>query len=667
MVIRFFVLFALLHPFARFYFRPLPRYSAICIFDPSSSLISEQELKKFTALFGKVKWVENVSEDIKGYKYLILSKGNLSSREKAIIYNFLKNGGGLALFIPRSYDEKFYNKLGVYTYTPLKNRIEEIEINELLTGWNSYNLDFHKGIIIKTGYGGEIIPPTRGNVFPERIPARDFQILISGRDKDKNIIVSGAVLVKHFYNPWDIKEKKPLNWLILSARNYNCDDSFYKKLYVLLTRRAYIKDLKSELPVYYLKESPRIMVKIDKSGKGEVKIKAILEIYNQEGKRIYSSQRRKILTTSGSITFTPVIDFKPGIYSFKLLLYHQGRLIDKAENIFLYAPDKILEKRSALKLNITEGKFLINGQPEFIWGVNYYESRRGELNWLCPDLYSINEDFRLMSKLGLKMVRIHYHHPKWFYDYVKKFNSPLLKFFSQKNYLPDEEDLRILDAIIYLAQLNDLVICLDLFTLVPEEMGDPQGWLGMTARIEDQDKVKHQLEFVKLIAGRYKNIPGISWDLWNEPRVGEDNIPLLREWAERIINEFRKNGDRHLITLGGNDSIYLKDILDYLSIHGESVRFPEVKSLNIPVILQEFWLPYPLSGEKEQGEELRRVLNSLKDTNYQGFLPWQWTRQARLWDSSQPEEWDDNLGLFLREDGSVKPTFFIFQKWISEP
>jgi hypothetical protein len=36
-------------------------------------------------------------------------------------------------------------------------------------------------------------------------------------------------------------------------------------------------------------------------------------------------------------------------------------------------------------------------------------------------------------------------------------------------------------------------------------------------------------------------------------------------------------------------------------------------------------------------------------------VPWQWTRQARLWDNaSLPEKWDDELGLCVHDDGTLK-------------
>ncbi len=661
------LLFLLLHTTVKFNFKPLFKYSAICVFDSSTSSISKEELKKFTEFFGEVKWVKTLDDKIKKFEFLILCKGNLTLKEKNIIFEFLKNGGGFILFLPRIYDEKFYNQLGIYTYSPLKNKITKIKFHPLISDNNCYKFNFYKGIIVKTGYGGKIAQPTKGNVFPERIPVRAFQILVSGWDEEDGPVASAIVLVKHFYNPWNIHSRTPRNWLVFSGQNFNFSNSFYKKLYTLIIRNVYIKNLKPSLPVYYQQEKPKITAVIKNRAKATIEIKAWLEIYNQNGEKIYSAWRKKRITKTDSLLFTPLIKFPPGIYTVKLLLYdYRGELIDIARDLFLYTPDELIKDRGKMVLSVNGNRIVINGKPQFIWGTNYYESRKGELNWLEPDLYRINEDFQLMRKLGLKMVRIHYHHPKWFRDYLRKNSSEFLKFFPEKSYLPDEKDLRILDAIIYLARLNGLIICLDLFTLVPEEMGNPLGWLSMTVRIEDEEKIKHQLEFVKLIATRYRNISGITWDLWNEPRLEEDKIPILRNWAQKIIDEFRKYGDKHLITVGGNDSIYLQDIVDYVSIHSDciDVRFQSSpETITISVILQEFWLPYSLPDEVQQAGALREVLKDIKKTHYQGFLPWQWTRQSRLWDLSQPEEWDDNLGLFVREDGSLKPAFFIFKEF----
>ena len=46
-------------------------------------------------------------------------------------------------------------------------------------------------------------------------------------------------------------------------------------------------------------------------------------------------------------------------------------------------------------------------------------------------------------------------------------------------------------------------------------------------------------------------------------------------------------------------------------------------------------------------------------------MPWQWTRQARLWNNAtEAETWDDDLGVCVREDGSLKPAGRAFKALI---
>ena len=61
---------------------------------------------------------------------------------------------------------------------------------------------------------------------------------------------------------------------------------------------------------------------------------------------------------------------------------------------------------------------------------------------------------------------------------------------------------------------------------------------------------------------------------------------------------------------------------------------------------------------KEEIEQAKELVADYKDfikTKTAGFIPWQWTRQARLWNNkTEAEQWDDELGLFTQDDGSLK-------------
>jgi hypothetical protein len=633
------------------FFLPRKGIKVLCLYDEDTSLIPKEKLEDFMSLLGTsfVKWLDNLDKPIRGFKYLILAKGNLSQEERRFILEYLEKGGGLILFLPKEIDESFLKEIGIRTYQ-IPEGLKACLDGTFFNGIYLDDFKFYKGVVVKTGYGGQIREPTRGNVFPERIPVRDFTVIVRGEDGEGRFLASGVLLVKHWYNPWQIKSKVPPRWLIFSTLNYDLPPRFYSRLARLVREELLLERVEAELPVYFEGESVKVKVKLHNLGKDRERVRVYLYIY-RDGELIYKSWRQKLFGHGmHQIWFTPLFKFRPGFYKLKALLYRGGILVDYTTNAFLYAPDKI--RREFLSLDVKKGKFLVSGKEVYLLGINYYESKLGELNWIWPNLDRINEDFKLMKKMGFKVVRIHYHHPKWFRDYLEKVNSPFKKFFPQKDPLPSEEDLRILDAFIYLAQLNNLIICLDLFSLVPNEMGDPLGWLGMKERIRDVRKVDLQLKFVKLIAQRYKDIPGITWDLWNEPRLEEADRSNLKRWTERIIREFRINGDRHLITIGGNDSLYMEEILDYLCVHTDKIE--EAPLASKPVLIQEFWLAKDLDGEGSLKEELKKVLDELKEANYRGFMPWQFTRQSRLWDKFEAEKWDDDLGLILREDGSLR-------------
>lgn len=269
-------------------------------------------------------------------------------------------------------------------------------------------------------------------------------------------------------------------------------------------------------------------------------------------------------------------------------------------------------------------------------------------------------------------MQIHYHHSKWFRDYfsqvVKEDLDPYFQV-ADITALPSERSLRILDAIIQLAQEQGLIFCMDIFSLVPEDMGNPIGWIGLKERILDKNKVAVQNKFIELLACRYKDVPGITLDLWNEPRLEKVDYELLRNWTKQMKDAFRESGDSHLITIGDDSSLYFLDVLDYASIHTyEPGDFASVKNLNKPFVFQEVWndAGCSLNDEIRQAQELKKDFNAFLNTEAAGFIPWQWTRQARLWDNTcDAERLDDELGLCVHDDGTLKLSGNVYSSLIS--
>jgi len=517
------------------------------------------------------------------------------------------------------------------------------------------------GLSVTTSLGFSPVQPTHGNVFPYRIPARDFS-------KNREDII----FVKSWKNPYvKTAHKIPNKWCLVGAKGeknpLNPKNSNAQKnladIIEYLSFPLVIYELETNFAGYYRGEKVEASLKVINGGKAAESGIVEIEFLDKEGMIVYAIDKPVELQKEAQITLKEIWQpekFGSSFYKIRASLKKDSVILDREENGFVVMDKDILKNKPSI--GIDKGRFIINNEESFILGVNYYESRLGELMWLRPNLLRIREDFKAMRDLGLNFVRIHYHHSKWFRDYfslvVKEEIDPYFQV-ADATVLPSERSLRILDAIIQLAQDQGLIFCIDIFSLVPEEMGNPIGWLKLKERIVDKDKVIVQKKFVEILAKRYKDVPGITWDLWNEPRLDKDDIDLLKGWAGEIKKTFREYGDSHLITIGDDLSLNITDVLDYACVHTyEPAEFAYIKGLDKPFIFQEVWneAGCSLNDETKQKDELIKDFNAFLETQAAGFVPWQWTRQARLWNNtSDSEKWDDELGLCVHDDGFLKP------------
>jgi hypothetical protein len=530
------------------------------------------------------------------------------------------------------------------------------------------------GLSVTTSLNACPVNPTHGNVFPYRIPCREFFSLgYLGNEGPLN----SSVLVKSWRNPYKNDSGIiPQKWCLIGAKadrhpldpqNDYAKDNLIK-IIDYLKFPLILYGLETDLAAYRQHEPVKILAKIANGGREREYCSVEFELVGKDGKVVYKKERsvglKSLEAATLEVTWQPG-GFESAFYKVRAILKHNGKIYDKEENGFVIINENIL--KSGPSMNTKGRGFIIGGKTAYILGTNYYESKEGELIWVRPNILKIKEDFKSMRDLGMNFVRIHYHHSKWFRDYFSQVIKENLDSYLQNadvTVLPSERSLRILDAIIQLAQEQGLIFCTDIFSLVPKEMGNPVGWLGLKERIIDKKKMALQKKFIKLIANRYKDIPGITWDLWNEPRLQETDYDLLRGWAKEIKKTFRENGDTHLVTIGDDLSLKLLDVLDYASIHTyEPGDFVSIKDIEKPFIFQEVWneAGCSLNEEIKQTEELKKDFNYFLKTQAGGFVPWQWTRQARFWNNnSEAERWDDELGLFARDDGSLKPAAGVY-------
>lgn len=530
------------------------------------------------------------------------------------------------------------------------------------------------GLTVTTSAADNPVQPTHGNVFPYRIPVRDFYFF---EDLQNVQDAKQIVIIKSWKNPYmSASKNSPRKWCLVGAKGVGnplnpknpTSQNRLTQIIDNLTFPIIIYGLESNYAAYKQKEKVTVSLKAKNIGKNQETAELEFVFFGKNGTMAFR-KKRNIRLGAGQETLLKEIwnpgEFKDSFYTVKAYLRKKDVVFDKEANGFVVINENNL--KSGPSITVEGNHFLINKKKSIILGMNYYESKLGELMWLTPNLLRIREDFKSMRGLGINLVRIHYHHSKWFRDYfrnvVKKDLDPYLNS-ADYSALPSERSLRILDAVIQLAAEENLIFCLDIFSLVPQEMGNPIGWLGLKERIIDKEKIDVQKKFVALLSQRYREVPGITWDLWNEPRLSVEDMEQLRSWAKELMNTFRKNGDSHLVTIGDDMSLCLLNELDYACIHTYNpANASKLSNLIKPFIFQEIWnaAGCSLKEEIEQADKLKKDFRNFMNTEAAGFVPWQWTRQARLWNSAtDPEKWDDELGLCVRDDGSLKPAGTVF-------
>ncbi len=605
------------------------------------------------------------------FDLLILPYGEAFPYEAfSAIKEYLFKGGGFLNIAGRPFWTALEKNDGIWQEVNINDPYKEF-LSPLGIKYYELSDSDNIGLSVTTSLSGTPIAPTHGNIFPYRIPVRDFYSFKTIYSKEE---AEATVFIKSWRNPY-VKDSKeiPRKWCLIGARGERHplnpmpqNAVAQQKLFWIieyLTSPVVMYDLETNFAAYYQKEKVEVSVRAVNYGMDKEQCTLEIEFYNNLGEVVHRKTRPVRLRPGQRMTMYETWhpkEFGSDFYKITAMLKKGERVLDKEENGFVILNKSITKNGPSLE--VEGNQFIINGNKSFIFGTNYYESKLGELMWIRPNILSVREDFKSMRTMGLNFVRIHYHHSKWFRDYfsrvLKENLEPYLQI-SDNTALPSERSLRILDAVIQLAQEQGLIFCMDIFSLVPEEMGNPIGWLGLKERIIDKDKVVLQKKFVEIISRRYRDVPGIIWDLWNEPRLEKKDLGLLRDWVEQIKEVFRDNGDNHLITIGDNLSLYLSDVLDYASIHTYNPgEFHFLKGLNKPFVFQEVWndAGSGLSHEMRQAKKLRDDFEAFLKTEAAGFVPWQWTRQARLWNNaSEAERWDDELGLCVRDDGTFRP------------
>ncbi len=527
------------------------------------------------------------------------------------------------------------------------------------------------GIVANNSSQAPVPKPSHGNVFPERYPARQVIPLMWGTDKFGQVLATNALLIQDFEDGSrriHLAQQAELHPLSPNFSNFS---TLMNDLLNLLTNRVTVESVETNYACFRQHEPVVVKACLTSFEPEETEVEVVLEIRG-DGKTVDSHAESLRLPARQRATkewrWMPQ-RFEADEYEVLVRVRRHGQTVSSGENGFVVWKDAVVQKGPRVDI---QGQYFRVGRSEsFFCGTNYYESTRGAIMWYRPNVKRLAVDLRQMRGCGVNYLRPHYHHLKWFKDYLLFKHGRLFPFFASlqevESPMPDERTWRVWDAIIYLCQKNGIVYGGDLFTLVPEEMGDPRGWLSLPDSVDCPEKVAVEQEFLRRINLRYKDVPGISWDLWNEP-----NVPLdaLKRWTQAQRETLKRTGVQRFVTVGGGTGEKLGTAVDYLALHGPLSSFRNrVNQSAMPAMLQEVWMRHgeDLPSELEQAEDMRECILMAIKNGLCGFAPWSWTRQMCLWQDSyehypaiRVESNDDRLGAQTHDDATLKPAGQVF-------
>ncbi len=262
-------------------------------------------------------------------------------------------------------------------------------------------------------------------------------------------------------------------------------------------------------------------------------------------------------------------------------------------------------------VRIKDKQFYIGDTPFRTQGINYYPQETPWFDfWTQFDPTVINQDFQKISELGFNTLRV--------FVFYELFGAQELK--------PGMLDK--LEALLDLAQANDLMVMVTLFDFLPSY-----------AIASYPATEKH----LKGILSRFKEHPALlAWDLKNEPDLDFDNHgrQTVLEWLEYMLERAQIYDPNHPLTIGWSatePAALLSKQVDFVSFHfykktsllEAQLNQLELNAGNRPIMISEFGLPsyrpFIIVGghsQVDQADYYQEVLDIIELRKNISFISW---------------------------------------------
>jgi len=253
-----------------------------------------------------------------------------------------------------------------------------------------------------------------------------------------------------------------------------------------MRQRTFLCDLGSGFACYRQGEDVEINVKAVNQGSESQKLQVKMQISNCKMQNVYEETEEETLEAgrSTNLTFTwKGGKFDSDLYNIKVTLYSGNKTIDAMESGFTVWDENII--KNGIPVTMENNYFRVGEKPFFVCGTNYTGVvfvSNAENPWV------LEQDFRKMQDSGLTCIRVlHFGIKNFFPDFLK----------------PKEKVMRRLDALVQLCQKHKVTL-----------LQTVHDWLEVN--VSDKD-LNAQKEFCRMLSERYKGVPGIRWDIQNEP------------------------------------------------------------------------------------------------------------------------------------------------------
>ncbi len=220
---------------------------------------------------------------------------------------------------------------------------------------------------------------------------------------------------------------------------------------------------------------------------------------------------KPIPSQGDTATWTIPADDQADFHAFTVQLLKDGKVIDHLDNGFSVWNKRAIAQGIDLKLK--DNYFDINGKPTFFTGANttgmmWFSHNENPLVW--------KKDFQAMRDFGINFLRILHFSPFSRRPVDFKYSSKLLD-------QQPELTRRQTDAIVQIAQQNQVAIFLSLHDWIPLDISD--------------EDLEYQANWNKFWVGRYKEVPGIFYDVQNEPSTSLGNAEVLMPLLKKFLAE----------------------------------------------------------------------------------------------------------------------------------